>query len=257
LLVDVLDLKKTMNRWIQGMHGKGWIPHYWLNHDHPRVMSQYGSPKKYHRASGCMLASVLLTLPGTPFIYNGEEIGMTNVDYTDVGDFNDVWVKNYYAKAILRQTPEQILTHLRRTSRDNARTPMQWNDTKNAGFTKGKPYQKPVGNYLQINVEAQTGDPSSILNAYKHLIQLRKHGHLHHVLVHGDFRLVSARNKDLFVFERSSDEVTVLVIANFRDREIVYRLPYLPAAIHYDNYGAMEISREITLKPFQALVIEK
>lgn len=257
LVVDVHDLKETMNRWIQGMQGKGWIPHYWLNHDHPRVMSQYGSPKKHHRASGCMLGTILLTLPGTPFIYNGEEIGMTNVDYTDVNDFNDIWVKNYYAKAILRQTPEQIMTHLRRTSRDNARTPMQWTAQTNAGFTTGTPHQKPVGNYPVINVEAQIDDPASILNAYKQLIRLRKHGHLHSVLVYGDFRLVSSKNKDLFIYERSSDDVTVLVVANFRDQEITYRLPYLPKAIHYDNYGIAEISREIKLKPFQALVLEK
>jgi len=220
-------------------------------------MSQYGSPKKYHRVSGCMLGTVLLTLPGTPFIYNGEEIGMTNVDYTDIDDFNDVWVKNYYAKAILRQTPEQIMTHLRRTSRDNARTPMQWDGTKNAGFSNGKPHQKPVGNYPQINVAVQTDDPSSILNAYKHLIRLRKHGHLHQVLVYGDFRLISPRNKDLFIFERTIDDTTALIVANFRDHEIKYRLPYLPKAVHYDNYGAAEISREIILKPYQALVLEK
>jgi glycosidase len=257
LIVDVVDLKKTMDRWIQGMKGKGWIPHYWLNHDHPRVISQYGNTALYHRASGCMLGTVLLTLPGTPFIYNGEEIGMTNVDYTDIEDFNDVWVKNYYAKAIKRQTSEQILTHLRRTSRDNARTPMQWNDTKNAGFSKGIPHQKPVGNYRLINVEAQSADPSSILNAYKHLIKLRKHGHLHHCLVHGDFELISSEIKDLFIFERSTNEVTVLVVANFRNHEVAYTLPYLPQAVHYDNYGIAMITKKLRLQPYQALVLEK
>lgn len=257
LTVNVLDLKETMDRWIQGMKGKGWIPHYWLNHDHPRVMSQYGNPRKFHRESGCMLGTVLLTLPGTPFIYNGEEIGMTNVDYTDINDFNDVWVKNYYEKAIKRQSPEQILTHLRRTSRDNARTPMQWDDSANAGFTTGKPHQKPVGNYQEINVKQQSEDPSSILNAYKHLIRLRKHGHLHSVLVHGDFKLISPKNKDLFVFERTKDDVTVLVVANFRDHEIRYKLPYLPKAVHYDNYGLAEVSKEIVVLPYQALVLEK
>jgi len=253
---NVISLKNTFDHWIQGMNGNGWIPHYWLNHDHPRVLSQYGDVN-FHRESGSMLGMVLLTLPGTPFIYNGEEIGMTNVDYTSIDEFNDVWVKNYYAKAILRQSPQRILDHLRRTSRDNARTPMQWNNTINAGFTKGTPFQKPVGNYTWINVEKQQSEPDSILSSYRKLIQLRKDSSYHHVLVYGEFRLIAKLNPDVIAFERKDKQHCLVSISNFRSEEVKIRLPYSVTNVIFNNYPNVIISREITLKPFQALLLER
>jgi len=257
LATNVFTLKHTFDRWIQGMDKKGWIPHYWLNHDHPRVISQYGDPQRFHRESGSMLGTILLTLPGTPFIYNGEEIGMTNVDYDDIGLFNDVWAKNIYAELISRLPKSQVLAYLRRTSRDNARTPMQWDQSPNAGFTTGNPVQRVVGNYTRINVKNQETDPKSILNAYRHLIRLRKHGHLHNVLVHGNFELMDAENKDIFAYRRSDANTTIWVIANFRGVTIDFILPDQPKCVHYDNYGSTEVKQAIKLKPFQALILER
>ena len=186
-----------MAYWINGMKGKGWLPHYWLNHDHPRVISHYGDPEHHHRLSGSLLGTILLTLPGTPFIYNGEEIGMTNVDYDHIDDFQDVWVKNN-APALLKKYPlEVVLRHLRRTSRDNARTPMQWTDGLYAGFSTVEPIQKVNRNADWLNVEKQQKDDHSILNHYRKLIHLRKDPAYQETLVFGDFALMDAHNPDV------------------------------------------------------------
>jgi glycosidase len=222
LTTDVIDLKKTFERWILGSEGKVWMPQYWLNHDHPRVVSQYGDTGEYHRVSAQMLGAVLLTLPGTPFIYNGEEIGMTNVDYESVEDFNDVWVRNYVPSARKRISDDRILTHLRRASRDNARTPMQWDDSENAGFTTGKPHLKVVGNYKSINVKVQQADENSVLSMYKRLIQLRLHSDLKDVLIYGSFALVEENHPNIFAYRRFDDHNEVVVIANFRDTNVEF-----------------------------------
>lgn len=220
LTTDVIDLKKTFERWILGSEGKVWMPQYWLNHDHPRVVSQYGDTQQYHRESAQMLGAVLLTLPGTPFIYNGEEIGMTNVDYESVDDFNDVWVRNYVPSARKRISEERILTHLRRASRDNARTPMQWDDSEHAGFTTGKPHLKVVGNYKWINVKQQESDDHSVLSMYRRLIRLRLHSDLKEVLIYGKFALVQKEHPDIFAYRRFDEIDEVLVIANFREHTV-------------------------------------
>jgi glycosidase len=236
LTTDVIDLKKTFERWILGSEGKVWMPQYWLNHDHPRVVSQYGDTKEYHRVSAQMLGAVLLTLPGTPFIYNGEEIGMTNVDYDSVDDFNDVWVRNYVPSARKRISEERILTHLRRASRDNARTPMQWDDSKNAGFTTGKPHLKVVGNYKSINVKKQQADENSVLSMYKRLIQLRLNSDLKEVLIYGKFRLIQEDHPDIFAYCRYVDTDEVVIIANFRDTNVTFDFEYEKYELICSNY---------------------
>jgi glycosidase len=226
LITDVIDLKKTMERWIVGSKGKVWMPQYWLNHDHPRVVSQYGDIGEYHRASAQMLGAVLLTLPGTPFIYNGEEIGMTNVDYDSIDDFNDVWVRNFVPSARKRLSEDQILMHLRRTSRVNARTPMQWDDSENAGFTSGVPHLKMVGNYKTINVKNQQMDENSVLSMYKRLIQLRLNSDLKNVLIYGKFRLIQENHPDIFAYSRYDNHNEVVIIANFRDTKVTFEYKY-------------------------------
>lgn len=220
LPVDVVGLKKTFNRWIKGSKDKAWIPHYWLNHDHPRVASQYGDPQHYHKESASMLGMILLGLPGTPFIYNGEEIGMTNVDYESVDDFNDVWVKNFVQHASKHMPLNQILNHLKRTSRDNARTPMQWNDQPYAGFSTHAPHQKNVSNFDKINVERQQNEDDSILSYYKKAIKLRLKSKLSHVLIYGDFAFKQINHSYLFAYERSYKQKKLMVICNFSNQVI-------------------------------------
>jgi glycosidase len=241
LTTDVIDLKKTFERWILGSEGKVWMPQYWLNHDHPRVVSQYGDIGEYHRVSAQMLGAVLLTLPGTPFIYNGEEIGMTNVDYDSVDEFKDVWVRNFVPSARNRISEEQILTHLRRASRDNARTPMQWDDSENAGFTTGKPHLKTVGNYKTINVKKQQMDENSVLSMYKRLIQLRLNSDLKDALIYGKFRLIQKEHPDIFAYRRYVDTDEVVIIANFRDTNITFDFEYEKydcVCSNYENKGS-------------------
>lgn len=252
---NVLGLKKTFKYWINGMEGKGWMPHYWLNHDHPRVMSHYGDPNHFHKESGALLGAVLLTLPGTPFIYNGEEIGMTNVDYTDIEDFKDVWVKNQYALAIKKDPKEIVIRDIRRKSRDNARTPMQWSDDENAGFTTGNPIQKVVKNYKIINVKSQENDPDSILNAYRKLIDLRRNSKFSNALVFGKFQLIQEKHPDVFAYLRSDDKHQLAIIANFRKTTVQFNLRKNVQSIVYSNVHRTEkIIKE--LKPFEVVIVE-
>ncbi len=252
-VTNVKHLKEIFNYWIEGMKNKGWLPQYWLNHDHPRVINQYGDPIHYHRESGSMLGMILLTLPGTPFIYNGEEIGMTNVDYIDVNDFNDVWVKNNVSKLLEHDSMENVLDRLRRTSRDNARTPMQWSDEPFAGFSKSNPIQKVISNYVQINVKNQLLDEHSILKSYQKLIHLRRFSEYSDVLIFGQFKLVNELNEDVFVFDRWNEHKKVRIIANFRPYSVDFDQP--DGKLIYSNYER-ESSYGHELKPFEALMIE-
>ena len=253
MIVDVVQLKENMAYWINGMKDKGWLPHYWLNHDHPRVISQYGDPEHHHRLSGMMLGTVLLTLPGTPFIYNGEEIGMTNVDYESIDDFKDVWVKNN-APALLKKYPlELVLRHLRRTSRDNARTPMQWTDEVYAGFSTVEPIQKVNRNANWLNVKAQEKDEQSILNHYRRLIHLRKNPEYRETLVFGDFALLDPKNPDVYAYTRTSSQKKITVIANFRPTTIKFE--HQAKALCLSNY--LDTKLTITeLRPYEAIVFE-
>ena len=254
MIVDVVQLKENMAYWINGMKDKGWLPHYWLNHDHPRVISQYGDPEHNHRLSGMMLGTILLTLPGTPFIYNGEEIGMTNVDYESIDDFKDVWVKNN-APALLKKYPlELVLRHLRRTSRDNARTPMQWTDEVYAGFSTVEPIQKINRNRSWLNVEAQEKDEQSILNHYRRLIHLRKNLEYLETLVFGDFALLDPKNPDVYAYTRTSSQKKITVIANFRPTTIKFE--HQAKAVCLSNY--LDTKLNITeLRPYEAIVFEE
>jgi glycosidase len=254
-VTNVKNLKQIFNYWINGMEDKGWLPQYWLNHDHPRVISQYGDPKNFHRESGTMLGTVLLTLPGTPFIYNGEEIGMTNVDYTDVNDFNDVWVKNNIKKLLEHETMESIMDKLRRTSRDNARTPMQWTDDKYAGFSTVLPIQKEVSNYINVNVKKQESDDKSILNTYRKLTHLRRFSDYSETLVYGKFRLINPEDENVFAYERYDSNKKLIIITNFRSYTVPFEYQQ-DVRIIYSNYDRTD--KNVTqLEPFEAVILEK
>jgi glycosidase len=219
---DVVNLKRLFAKWYRGCHGRCEMPVYWLNHDHPRLVSQYGS-LAWRRQSAKMLGLVLMTLYGLPFVYQGEEMALSNAEYDDVRDFFvDVDAYNFYL-AHRAESPEKLLRFFRRSSRVNARVPLSWSDAPQAGFTTGTPYLKVNPNYRQVNAARQMDDPDSVWNFYRRLIQLRKqYGDL---IYHGSFRLYCPQDPDLFVYRRSRRGQCLLVIANFSARPRRYRLP--------------------------------
>ncbi len=210
--VDVLGLKNIFTRWQTLLEGKGWNALYVENHDIPRVVSKWGDDKRYWRESATAIAAMYFLMQGTPFIYQGQELGMTNTRFNRLADFNDIAARNRFAKLQEQGMEEaQILTFLSRSGRDNSRTPMQWDDTPNAGFSLAKPWFAVNANYQQINVARQREEPDSVLNFYRALIHLRKQDPL---WVYGRYQLQLAAHPHIYAYSRSQDERQVLVLCN-------------------------------------------
>lgn len=253
--VDVVGLKKVFLKWYKQTHKKSWQALYWLNHDHPRVISQYGDPLNYHRESAIALANVLYLMPGTPFVYNGEEIGMTNVDYQEVEDFKDVWVKNMAEDAIKRLGKKQFINFLQHTSRINARTPFHWSAKSNAGFTVGVPFTKVVGNYLSINVESQDNDPNSILNHYRWLFKRRNSEWLD-LILDGEYQMINLNHPDVFAYQRSNKFLNLITINNLRSHHTSFRFNINDYDIVYNNYSNINsVNKKLELLPWQSLIL--
>lgn len=215
--LDLVQVKESFSHWFDVFKDKGWNTIYWHNHDMPRIVSHYGNDSKYHKRSAKMLAYTLYMLPGTPIIYYGEEIGMTNVDYQQLEDFRDVEVFTEYDNFRRRGgSHEQAMQALRDRSRDNARSPMQWNDQLNAGFSTVKPWMNVVGNYKDINVENELKDPSSIINTYKYLLDLRQKENI----AFGQVEFIHLENQNIFAYTNTGTNYDYLVVSNFRNQEI-------------------------------------
>ncbi|WP_280522999.1 glycoside hydrolase family 13 protein [Paenibacillus physcomitrellae] len=220
---NLLDLKKVMSLWQTVLHNRGWNANYLNNHDQPRSVSRFGNDGKYRVESAKMLATFIHTLEGTPYIYQGEEIGMTNADFTSIEDYRDVETLNFYQERMLEGMPEEeLLQKIKRKSRDNARTPMQWDDSEHGGFTTGTPWIKVNGNYKDINVAKAVKDPDSIYHYYRKLIALRKE---HKVIVYGEYKLLLPLHPEIYAYTRTLEEDGLLVLLNFFDEEPVCELP--------------------------------
>jgi oligo-1,6-glucosidase len=210
---DVRLLKNVMAKWQHGLAGVGWNSLYWDNHDQPRVVSRFGDDGRYRKRSAKALATVLHLQRGTPYVYQGEEIAMTNYPFASIEEFRDIESINYYQQSVAEgEDPEAVLASLRAMSRDNGRTPMQWDDTPNAGFTDGEPWIATNPNYKEVNVAAESGDPDSVLEHYRRLIRLR---HEEPAVAYGDFAMVVPDDPKLYAFTRSYEGVDLLVVANF------------------------------------------
>lgn len=257
--VPLQELKESFARWQTGLEGCGWNSLYWNNHDQPRVVSRFGNDGAYWRESATALATVLHLQQGTPFIYQGEEIGMTNVRFTTIDDYRDVETLNYYRDAVIEQglDPALVLSTLRETSRDNARTPMQWSGIEPGGFSEGTAWIPINRNHRVINVDDQRGVPGSVLEHYRELIALR---HALPVIRTGTFRLHEADHPSLFVYERVSEEGRVLVAANLSNEiESVDRTDepwssYCSGDVLLDNQQSFTFQH---LLPWQAVVISQ
>ena len=210
--LDVVALKKVLSRWQHALHGKGWNALFLENHDIPRVVSKWGDTGALWRESATALATMYFLMEGTPFIYQGQEIGMTNGVFARIEDFDDVLAKNDYAQRRLAGEEEgAIVADLVLTGRDPARTPMQWDDGPQAGFTRGRPWLAVNPNHRRINVAQQRHDPASVLNHYRRLIALRK---AEPALVLGDYRLLMKDDAQIYAYQRRLDGERIAVIVN-------------------------------------------
>ncbi|WP_421208557.1 alpha,alpha-phosphotrehalase [Aeromonas enteropelogenes] len=220
---DFLELKRIFNHWQSGMHGKGWSALFWCNHDQPRIVSRFGDEGEHRVVAAKMLASTLHGLQGTPYIYQGEEIGMTNPGYQRIDDYQDVESRNIFAiKQAEGVSEAEILAILGAKSRDNSRTPMQWSTAPNAGFTSGTPWLKPAANYPAINAEAALADQNSVFWHYRDLIRLRK---AHPIFTHGDYQELLAGHPQIWAYARRANGQTLLVVSNFYGEPISLALP--------------------------------
>jgi oligo-1,6-glucosidase len=235
-------LKRAFSRWQNEINGRGWNTLYLENHDHPRVISRYGS-EKYRTESGKMLAASFLFQQGTPFIYQGQEIGMTNISLDTIDDYKDVMTKNEYAKK-KRWPEEKKMALIRRATRESSRTPMQWNAEKNAGFTSGEPWFTVNPNYMEVNVEKENVDENSLLNFYRKALKLRKETP---VILWGSYKEHYPRSNVFYTYEREYQGARLLVICSFSEEEKRFKAPagfdLSKGKLALSNYGLSGQSR--------------
>ncbi|MFM1512415.1 alpha,alpha-phosphotrehalase [Yersinia enterocolitica] len=209
---DRVELKQIFNQWQQGMHNRAWNALFWCNHDQPRIVSRFGDESALRLPAAKMLAMVLHGMQGTPYIYQGEEIGMTNPNFSSIDQYRDVESLNMFAELSAKgRDADQLLAILATKSRDNGRTPMQWDRSHNAGFSQGTPWIEPCSNYGEINVDAALADADSVFYAYQYLIALRKQ---HDVFTFGDYQDLCPQHPDLWCYLRSWQGKQLLVVAN-------------------------------------------
>jgi len=250
--------KKIMYKWYESLKEKGWNSLYLNNHDQPRMVSRFGNDKEYRVESAKMLATLLHTWQGTPYIYQGEEIGMTNVRFEDISDYRDIETLNMFKEKNQQGVPvETIMESIYAKGRDNARTPMQWDASDNAGFTEGTPWIKVNPNYKEINVENALKDKNSVFYYYQKLIKLRKE---HEIIVYGDVNLLLEDDENIFAYTRSYNDEKLLVILNFFEKEAEFKLAesmefegaeLLISNYEVDNPGAL---KDMVLRPYEARV---
>ena len=255
---DRIALKKLFETWQMGMQdGDGWNALFWCNHDQPRVVSRMGNEDLYWKESAKMLAAAIHMMRGTPYVYQGEELGMTNAHYNDISQYRDVESLNYY-KILLDQgkTKEQALKVLAARSRDNSRTPMQWSDDKNAGFTEGTPWIEAPENYKEINAETELKDPDSIYSFYKKLIALRKEKD---IIAEGTIEFLEKENADVLAYRRNYQGEELIVLNNLTAENVTIRQQpewkaYQKRLGNYEKITAED--GKITLRPFETIVLD-
>lgn len=256
--VPLTAFKKVMSDWQTELDGKAWNSLYLSNHDQPRSVSHFGDDSpEYRTVSAKMLATCLHMMQGTPYVYQGEELGMTNAPFADISEVKDIDSINAYhemseAGLISR---EDMMRFICLKGRDNARTPMQWDDSENAGFTTGTPWIKVNPNYKTINAKAALADEDSVFHYYRRIIALRKEKP---VIVYGHYALLEPDHESLYVYTRTLEEQKILVICSFTKEPVSYEIPaqFDGAQILIGNYGRSEAKGTIELKPYEALVLE-
>ena len=252
------ELKKIFTKWYESLKEKGWNSLYMNNHDQPRMVSRFGDDRKYRVESAKMLATLLYTLPGTPYLYQGEEFGMTNVAFDNIEDYRDIETLNFYCEMTKKSLPkEKIMEAIYRISRDNARTPMQWDDSPYAGFTTGMPWIKVNPNYPEINVAHNLKDSNSIFYYYQKIIRLRKENL---IMIYGDYQLILEDDEHIYSYLRTINQERLLIILNFFSSQTIFNLPeninYQEKELLISNYNVEEKKdiKRIYLRPYEARV---
>ncbi|MEK4692753.1 alpha,alpha-phosphotrehalase [Bacillus sp. FSL M8-0063] len=257
---DFIKLKEIMSNWqIEMQKGGGWNALFWCNHDQPRIVSRFGDDRKYRNESAKMLATAMHMLQGTPYIYQGEEIGMTNPKFESIEQYRDVESLNIHdIKREEGLSKEEIIGILKQKSRDNSRTPMQWNEEMNSGFTTSTPWISVAENFTEINVEKALEDKESVFYHYKKLIELRK---TYDVITEGEYAILDENHLKVWAYTRTVNEEVLLVINNFYGEEITYSAPVdvqldgMKQEVLLSNYK--DSSKEITnlnLRPYESIV---
>ncbi|MFX0560208.1 alpha-glucosidase [Tepidibacillus infernus] len=253
------EIKRIMSKWQNELNGKGWNSLYMNNHDQPRMVSRFGNDTTYRIPSAKMLATFLHTLQGTPYIYQGEEIGMTNVRFDTIDDYRDIETLNMYKEYVNERhiDPQKVMESIYVKGRDNARTPMQWDESEHAGFTTGTPWIAVNPNYKEINAKKALEDPDSIFQYYKKLIQLRKE---HPIIVYGDYKLLLEDDEKIYAYTRSFGKQKLLVILNFSKDQVPFHLPeevqFNSKELLISNYSVNEAQeiKQFSLQPYEARV---
>ncbi len=253
--LELKQLKQVFAKWQKALEGKGWNSLFWNSHDLPRIVSRWGNDKEYRVESAKMLAAILHGMKGTPYIYQGEEIGMTNYPFSGIGDFFDVESVNMYRERKQMGYPEEeIMKSLCVKSRDNARTPMQWDNSPGAGFTEGTPWCRVNPNYTKINAEEALKDQNSIFYYYKKLIRLRKE---EPILIYGTFELLCPEDEHVFAYAREWKGKKWLVVGNFYEKSARFDYPG-KGRVLLSNYERESETRleQMKLRPYEAAIYE-
>lgn len=250
--VDVAKLRVALTRWQSGLDNNGWNALFLENHDLPRAVSYFGNDQKFRSQSATALAMMYFLMKGTPFIYQGQELGMTNVDFNDINQFRDLDSQRFYREELAKgASPEETLVKLRAKSRDNARTPMQWNDQPNGGFSDHQPWISSNPNARYINVANEVKQPDSVLNFYRQLIHLRLKDP---ILLNGQYQLIETHDHQSFVYQREENHVGYLVITNLSDQPATVTISdrYQNRQLVLTNTTEKQQSSTMALKPWAA-----
>ncbi|WP_294399731.1 alpha-glucosidase [uncultured Clostridium sp.] len=253
--LELLELKKVLSKWQTELEGQGWNSLFWNNHDLPRIVSRWGNDKEYRIESAKMLATLLHGMKGTPYIYQGEELGMTNVRFDDINDYNDIESLNMYKDRLSKgYSHNEIMESIYAKGRDNARTPMQWDDSENAGFTTGTPWLAVNKNYDKINAKQCLQDENSIFNHYKKLIDIRKNND---TIIYGDYKLLCEDDENIFAYVRELNGDKILVVCNFYDKDVEFKFDgdFNYSKVLLSNYNdSSKMIEKLKLRPYEAVM---
>lgn len=252
--LDLRDLKAVFSKWQYELEECGWNSLFWSNHDLPRIVSRWGNDREYRELSAKMLATLLHGMKGTPYIYQGEELGMTNAPFTSIEDFPDIETQNIYKERLRAGfSEEETMCAIRKKARDNARTPMQWNAEKNAGFTTGTPWYQVNPNYTEINAEDAMSREDSVFYYYQKLIRLRRE---HEIMAYGIYNLLLPEDEDLYIYTRTLENEKWLILCNFHEKERVITSMRMGRVILSNYADTPQLEELCLLRPYEAVIYQ-